>query len=192
MITSLVFAATLVFHPNAQQFDTAVRVAAGEARGVKDDMAIAGVCHVMINRLLIGQWGSYVDKVVTSHRQFSAYNDDDPNKRVTFAPSYKRTKSYRRVRSICRTTFKGRLDGYFTDITNGADHYYSGSKVPYWAKGLTPSATIGPFRFFNIRRRTHAERSLETRVHAEKDPIARLIQESEKGRCLEVANAIRC
>lgn len=184
MIT-LILASSLAFSPTAAQFDTAVRVAAGEARGVKDNMALAAVCHVMINRLLIGAWGNEVDTVVKYPYQFSAYNKSDPNKRVTFSATYSRTASYRRVWNICRTTFKGRLDGYLSDITNGADHYYSGTQVPYWARGHNPSASVGPFKFFNLRKRARTERVLEEAVQAEKDPIARLIVSLEKGRCLE-------
>ena len=185
---SLILASSIAFSPTAAQFDTAVRVAAGEARGVKDNAALAGVCHVMVNRLLIGAWGNEVVAVVTSPYQFSAYNKNDPNKRVTFSQAYGRTKSYRRVWSVCRTTFKGRLEGYMSDITNGADHYYSGTRVPYWAKQHDPSATIGPFKFFNLRKRSRMERNLEAAVRVEKDPIARLITSIEKGRCLEQAN----
>lgn len=175
-----------------QQFDLVVRVAAGEARGEDDDMAISAVCHVMLNRLFIGAWGSHVDQVVSADRQFSALNLDDPNRALITSPGFERTRSYKRVRSICRTTFRGRLGGYFIDITGGADHYHSGKTIPYWAcvagqwdraskrcnLPRTPSARIGSFTFYDLRQTSPTEIALNPIARADGVAVSGVVREA--------------
>lgn len=151
-LVSLVAFSTLMV--TKADMDIVTRVVAGEARNQKTH-AIEGVCHVIYNRLIKRRMRSAAD-VVTARRQFSAINYDDPNREIVLAPGFKRTRSYARVGRICRDTLVGRIQTSAIDTTNGADHYYSGSKVPYWARGHDPVARIGAFKFFRLDRQSRA------------------------------------
>lgn len=152
--------------------EIASRVAAGEARGEGDDMAIAAVCHVMVNRLQGGRYGKSLHRVVTAKWQFSSLNANDPNRKVILASGYTKTRSYRRVNSICRTTVQMRLRGVFRDITGGADHYHSGSSRGIkWADQRYLTTRIGSFSFYRLGRSRTAS------LQQSGDAIAALIRE---------------
>lgn len=127
--------------------DIVARVVAGEARNQRTH-AVEGVCHVIYNRAK--RTGASLSRVVTARLQFSALNRNDPNRPIIMAHSFKRTRSYDRVGRICRDVFTGRQLSSAIDVTEGADHYYSGDRVPYWARGRTPTAHIGAFKFFRL------------------------------------------
>lgn len=127
--------------------DIVARVVAGEARNQRTH-AVEGVCHVIYNRAKSAR--ASVSRVVKARKQFSALNANDPNRPIIMAHSFKRTRSYDRVGRICRDVFVGRQLKSAIDITWGADHYYSGNRVPYWARGHSPIAHIGAFKFFRL------------------------------------------
>lgn len=127
--------------------DIVARVVAGEARNQRTT-AVEGVCNVIYNRAK--RTGASLSWVVKARKQFSALNANDPNRRIIMAASFKRTRSYDRVGRICRDVFVGRQLSSAIDVTDGADHYYSGDRVPYWARGHTPIARIGAFKFFKL------------------------------------------
>lgn len=148
MISTFLAATVSAMLISKADLDIATRVAAGEARNQKHT-AVEGVCNVIYNRYIIGRWGT-ISGVVQARKQFSALNVDDPNRPVILKDSFKRSRSYNRVGRICRDVFVGRQVTDYIDVTGGADHYYSGVRVPYWAKGHTPIASIGAFKFFRL------------------------------------------
>lgn len=163
-LVSLVAFSTLMV--TKADMDIVTRVVAGEARNQREP-AIEGVCHVIYNRLIKRRMRSAAD-VVTARRQFSAINHDDPNREIVLAPGFKRTRAYSRVGRICRDTLVGRIQTSAIDTTNGADHYYSGTKVPYWARGHHPVARIGAFKFFRLdgQSRARTVRTVQSTVHS--------------------------
>lgn len=144
LIASVIAFASII---TKADMDIVTRVVAGEARNQRT-IAVEGVCHVIYNRAK--RTGASLSRVVTARFQFSALNRDDPNRPIIMAHSFKRTRSYDRVGRICRDVFAGRQLRSAIDVTEGSDHYYSGNRVPYWARGRTPVATIGAFKFFRL------------------------------------------
>lgn len=143
--------------------DIVARVVAGEARNQRTT-AVEGVCNVIYNRAK--RASTSISWVVKARKQFSALNADDPNRPIIMAAAFKRTRSYDRVGRICRDVFVGRQFLSTIDVTGGADHYYSGHRVPYWATGRTPIAHIGAFKFFRLgyRPRTVVHASTQRRT----------------------------
>lgn len=165
------------FYPSPAQFEAATRVAWGEMRS-GSDMEIAGVCHVMLNRMLIEHRGKKdIQAVAHAPRQFSAFNVDDVNRAKLLRPALTKTRSYKRVAAICRTSIAGRLEGWIDDITFGSDHYWNG-RDPWWitsAKGKLKITTIGKTHFVKLCK-SKRTRNLRRDV----DQIGALIRNLEK------------
>ena len=148
MIATIIAATVSSMLVTKTDIDIVTRVVAGEARN-QHETAIEGVCNVIYNRTKLGRWGD-ASAVVQARKQFSALNVGDPNRPVILAKTFRNTRSYDRIQRICRSVFAGRDRTSYLDVTDGADHYYSGSVVPYWARGLNPRAHIGAFKFFKL------------------------------------------
>lgn len=113
----------------------------GEARGEPPE-GQAAVGSVIINRLHDKRFPKTVAGVCLQAKQFSAWNDDDPNRdkmaQVSdddLAPFY-----------LLATRL---IDGIEPDNTNGSTHYFAGAETPAWAKGRAPVVTIGRHAFLN-------------------------------------------
>lgn len=114
-----------------------------EARGEPEEGQRA-VAHVLVNRLRSGRWGTSLAGVCLARKQFSGWNDNDPNR----LPSCLLADN-----DPALIKFGGFLADALTgepDPTHGATHYYATSMAtpPAWAIGQTPSAEIGNHRFF--------------------------------------------
>lgn len=164
-----------IVYPTAREMSWLTRVAAGEARGELDDLTIAGICNTALNRMRLGLWGANLETVVRAPRQFSPLNAEDVNRAVILDPAFVRSHAYARVETICTMTVNGRLERRFADNTNGADHFFSGSKVPHWAVGRTPAATIGEFRFYRLLGR---HRAAAARRRPPKAPVVASLESS--------------
>jgi len=122
----------------------------GEARGEYKNPnggvnSLIAVGNVIINRSL--QSGEEIEKVCLKPKQFSCWNETDPNYKILETidindPIYK----------ICLELASQIIDGYQDDITNGSDHYYSVSmkKAPYWANLKIPTIKICHHIFFKL------------------------------------------
>lgn len=108
------------------------KVVYGEARGESDDGKRA-VAHVVINRSK--KSGKSIQFEASKPSQFYGY---------TAAGSMPDANAKKKCQEIAQEA----LDGKSTDPTNGATFFYSGSKVPPWAKGQTACATYGGHKFF--------------------------------------------
>lgn len=180
MIILATIAATLLI--SKADMDIVSRVVAGEARNQRT-LAVEGVCNVIYNRAK--RTAASLSWVVKARKQFSALNADDPNRRIIMAASFKRTRSYDRAGRICRDVFVGRQLLSSIDITGGADHYYSGDRVPYWATGRTPTARIGAFKFFRLGYRPRNVVQSTTRIRTASvrrtaEPVVRLPTREER------------
>lgn len=116
-----------------------------EARGCTKDEQIC-VLHVMINRALDPQqrWPHTLAEIVQQPFQFSSFNDDDPNS-LRF-PTRKIPNDWQAWLNILQVVASPTM----ADPTFGANHYYSGLTVPYWAKGKVPTLELGPLKFFKL------------------------------------------
>jgi len=116
---------------------TLVEEAGGE--GAKGMQAVG---NVIANRARYGIRGNTVSQVITSPKQFSAWNAQG---------SIPRSLSRREGTPIYNQAYQiagGILDGTSKDITGGATDYYAPAKVtPSWANVYTQTTVIGNHRF---------------------------------------------
>lgn len=126
----------------------------GEARGEPIEGKIA-VAAVMRNRLVAGYRGakSYVD-VCTAHAQFSAWTDEAAQMQaeqdvLSGDPSLEHHADP--VLRLCWEIARATIAGLLPDPTHGSNHYYAVSiPAPFWASGVSPLASLGAHRFFNV------------------------------------------
>ena len=118
----------------------------GEARG-SGALGIAAVACVILNRMKLK--GTGVREVILARKQFSSFNQEDPNHdKLAYPLKYGSTEAWERCASIAALA----LNGILSDPTGGASHYYADSmpKPPYWAdekKGWKQTAKIGGHTF---------------------------------------------
>lgn len=126
----------------------------GEARGEPIEGKL-GVAAVMRNRFLTHYRGaqSYVD-VCTAHAQFSAWTDEAAQMQqeediLTGDPTLAHHSDP--ALRLCWEIAKATIAGALPDPTHGANHYYAVSiPSPSWATGVSPMASLGQHRFFNV------------------------------------------
>jgi len=121
----------------------------GEARGEPVDGRIAVAC-VLINRRHDGRWGTSFVAVCLARRQFSCWNDTDPNvdglhDLLTCSPA-RRTLAVRE----CYWIADGVLADALRPRVGAATHYYATSMPtpPRWAAAGQFVAEIGHHRFY--------------------------------------------
>ncbi len=106
------------------------RVVYGEARGESDKGKIA-VAWTVKNRA--SKSGKSIAYEATKPSQFCCYSGE-----------MKETNAKEKCEKIAQET----IDGQNSDPTGGATFFYSGTKVPSWAKDKDPCAEIGKHKFF--------------------------------------------
>jgi len=125
----------------AADIDIGARTVWGEARGEPYEGKLA-VAHVILNRWRARHRGeTTVFGVCSEPKQFSCWNESDPNRPKMIAigaaePSYRE----------CLRAFLEAIDG--PDPTGGALHYHTIGVRPRWSRGKRPSAVIGAHKFF--------------------------------------------
>lgn len=116
----------------------------GEARGEPFEGKIA-VGHVILNRVKKGGWwGDSIARVCLKDKQFSCWNQADPNWRVLVEID-DRDRLFRE----CKAAAYGVVGRTFTDETKGATHYHTKTVSPTWSEGREPCVVIGNHKFFN-------------------------------------------
>jgi spore germination cell wall hydrolase CwlJ-like protein len=129
----------------AQALDVMARTIYGEARGESWEGMLA-VGWVIKNRAQQGGWwGATVPEVCRKPRQFSCWNASDPNRAACTRVTAHDSTLFRSVLAAAACV----LSGLCADNTGGATHYYATSREPpIWARGRTPTVTIGKHSFF--------------------------------------------
>lgn len=123
--------------------DVAAKTVWGEARGegFKGQVAVAWVIR---NRVAKQSWyGSGVVDVCKYPKQFSCWNDDDPNRVLCAAVSWTDA-----VFRECVAAVVSVFDGGVDDPTKGSTHYHHRDAAPPWAAGHDPVAEIGKHVFY--------------------------------------------
>ncbi|MFC1724672.1 cell wall hydrolase [candidate division KSB1 bacterium] len=122
---------------------TAALTAYGEARGECIE-GITAVLNVIKNRKNNERrWADNAAAVCLEKFQFSCWRKADPNFEKLIKISFKN-----RVFQHCFGLAYGVLNGYISDNTGGADHYYDTSiNPPYWSKNMTLTKSIGKLVF---------------------------------------------
>ncbi len=124
----------------------------GEARGESIEGKVA-VASVVTNRLRRGGWfGSTLTEVILKPYQFSAFNPDDPNRRLLEMIArnfWEYLGQYEALRQ-CWWVAVGFLDGWLSSNVGEATHYFSTSmkSPPDWASEMELVAEIGRHRFY--------------------------------------------
>lgn len=119
----------------------------GEARGE----SVAGqeaVANVILNRVKMNLikpmwWGKSVTDVCLKPKQFSCWNQDDPNYKIL-----RGDLSDNPIYQICKRIAKRAIAGILKDNTNGATHYHTFNCHPLWAQHIVPCAQIGHHLFY--------------------------------------------
>ena len=121
----------------------AALTAYGEARG-EGIYGITGVLNVIKNRKEDPlRWANNAAAVCLENFQFSCWGGKDPN-----FEKIKRVDFKNRVFQHCFGLAYGVLNGYISDSTEGANHYYDTSiKPPKWAENMTETKRIGRLVF---------------------------------------------
>jgi spore germination cell wall hydrolase CwlJ-like protein len=127
------------------------RIAWGEARS-EGAQGLQAVINVIDNRARMDLfndnkpdwWGESHAGVATQPYQFSAYNENDPNRPQLEAVTDADPLFVEAV-ALAAKAVAGRLP----DITGGATHYHTTSLTPPdWALGAEPTAVIGKHIFY--------------------------------------------
>ncbi len=133
------------------EIDVLARTLWGEARG-EGTLGLEAVAHVILNRVRVAEehggkywWGHNIITVCQKPYQFSCWNRSDPNFKRLQAVTDKDLYFATCLR-IARRAVIGRLE----DHTCGATHYHADYVAPYWARGETPTITIGRHIFYRI------------------------------------------
>lgn len=138
----------MITHSRAD-WDIAGRTLFGEARG-EPFLAQVAVAWVIRNRAeRPSWWGRDIQGVCLKDKQFSCWNDSDPNReRITTV-----TQDESRFR-LCLGIVALVLSDDLSDPTDGATHYYTTAKPPWsnvwppvWAHSLKFTRIIGAHQF---------------------------------------------
>lgn len=112
----------------------------GEAgnQGILGQHAVA---NVIMNRVRLKWQGETTARGVCLHRkQFSCWNNTPDNKN--------RARIMKETSDECLVMAELALEGKLSDLTGGADSYIVRGTPCYWAKNLTPVASIGAHDFY--------------------------------------------
>lgn len=135
------------------EIDVMARTLWGEARseGVKGMEAVA---HVILNRVKVALnndgeywWGNSIVAVCQKPYQFSCWNHNDPNRAKIVALDASDMHFATGLRIARRAVY----GGLGVDPTRGATHYHTVDILPFWAKGETPTVTIGRHVFYQLK-----------------------------------------
>jgi spore germination cell wall hydrolase CwlJ-like protein len=123
----------------------------GEARGEPLSGKI-GVASVIMNRVKKNGWfGSTIKKVILKPKQFSCFNEQDPNRRrlIMIAQNwdyfFQKDKTLRECYSIAERVIEGIT---FQDNVFGATHYKTVKCIASWADKMKLVAIIGNHEFY--------------------------------------------
>ena len=126
-----------------RDIEISARVAWGEARGEGVE-GLQAVLNVIVNRANDRRYPSSLAGVATQYKQFSAYNENDPNRAQLETVTDADPKFVQAVELAAQAK-----RGVLPDITGGATHYHN-NKIPppFWTKGATITARIGNHIFY--------------------------------------------
>lgn len=117
----------------------AARTIFGEARG-EGTVGMTAVAHVIKNRLNAGRFGQTVAEVCLAPFQFSAWNQNDPNRKLLLRAN---DNDLTVALGCWRDAFNS------SDPTFGSTHYKVVGVQAFWSVGHSPAATIGHHEFYN-------------------------------------------
>lgn len=130
---------------NAIELDLLARTVYGEARGESFVGKLAVAC-VIVNRAMHPRWwGNDLMDVCLKPKQFSCWNDGDPNRAKCHAATTDDP-----VFIDCLVASRAAMGQLLPDPTKGSDHYHTRDVWPAWASGHECIATIGTHLFYRL------------------------------------------
>lgn len=131
-------------------FDIMARTLYGEARGEYVQVGVAAlmaVANVIVNRFKgRKKYGKTLAEVCLKPRQFSCWNEGDPNRSLIQEEDLERDPFFR----IARQVSKKVALGLWPDLTRGGDHYHAITCRPYWARGDKMRMRLGSHVFYKL------------------------------------------
>lgn len=128
----------------------------GEARGEPIE-GIVGVASVIKNRVKEKRFGNGYLGVCLKPKQFSCWNEDDPNKPLLLSAAESLIAGSQllpRSLELCLFLADGIKKEIVSDNTKGSNHYLTRKLFnvapPSWAKGKLPKALIGNHIFLHL------------------------------------------
>lgn len=122
----------------------------GEARGEKMEGKIA-VANVIMNRVKAATWmGKTIEGVILKPKQFSCFNEGDPNRLGLMAIAAQWDKAFGKNKHLrdCCYIAEGVISGDIRDNTDGATHYKTITCHASWAASMQLTDTIGNHEFY--------------------------------------------
>lgn len=129
--------------------DIMARTVWGEARGESHAGRVA-VAETILNRVKDKRWPDTIAQVCRQHKQFSCWNEGDPNRAKMEALSLPGSPVTAKSAQFLNA-YRACLDALESDkdATQGANHYFATwIKMPWWAKKMTQTIKVGVHRFF--------------------------------------------
>lgn len=122
--------------------DILARTIYGEARGETAEGKIA-VGRVIINRWKSGKWfaGKTIAETCQKPWQFSAWNENDPNRAKLLAATPEKLANSIRAAKAAEA-------GEGPEWLQGCTHYHTTAVKPKWADGHKPVGQIGSHLFY--------------------------------------------
>ena len=126
---------------NLRNVNIIARTVYGEARN-QTQKGRQAVVHVILNRA--SQSRTHIPKVVYKRKQFSCWNQRDPNRKRLEIVNIS-NPVFKNILDTCVETMQGTQD-----VTQGADHYHVTRISPRWKKQrhLKPTIKIGDHIFY--------------------------------------------
>ena len=130
--------------------DIMARTIFGEAgvneNGTGDEDSAVAIANVIMNRVRFPNWPDDIIGVCLQPKQFSCWNDNDPNRARIMAADY-RSRWLTQCRKIAARV---RAEpGGATDPTKRATHYHTFAVAPRWSKKKAACYNDGYHYFYN-------------------------------------------
>lgn len=140
--------------PDPNEVDAAARTAYGEARG--DPESLLGVIATILNRQGHGQWGDTVQDVVQAPKQYSSWNEGDPNRKKMLGQSALDPDF-----ADIQDQVVALMQGEAKDPTGGAEFYFNPDTAnPQWDFGkLEPTVKLGRHQFYKRKKKKKSGRT---------------------------------
>ena len=121
----------------------------GEARS-ESVLGKLAVALVIKNRVKSSRWpNSYAD-VILQPKQFSCFNETDPNYEVVLKAVNSSLNWLDRPWRECRGCAQMVIGDWVNDFTKGANHYHTTACNPYWTKNEGFVLLEGNHKFYKL------------------------------------------
>jgi spore germination cell wall hydrolase CwlJ-like protein len=126
-----------------EAIDVMARTIFGESRG-EPFVGQVAVGHVIYNRALAPSWwGDDIKSVCLKPKQFSCWNEDDPNRDMCMTATLRDPRFQKAYAAACMVVSRE-----WVDVTHGATHYHADYVHPSWAEDLSMTTKIGSHLFY--------------------------------------------